>query len=221
MKVIKTTADWSKDGSGETSSSLDLFGGRKLPTAVKDRIRDEVGTYLVEQTQVALSEKKSPVSGETIPALQSKEYKALKKREVGNTSADLEFSGTMKDEITFKPTKDGIKLGVFGERAGAADGHNNFSGQSSLPKRRFLPATGQKFKSEIERTVDQIVADIVSEEMSFKESDFKDVTTKKELIQVLGQKFSNQSSAEIVLNVFRNEELLKLLLKLGLSRLLK
>ena len=221
MKVVKTRSNWSSDGSGEVSATLDLFEGRKLPADVKERIRDEVGTYLVEQTQIALAERKSPVSGEAIRALTSKSYKEFKKREVGNTNADLEFSGQMKDEIDFRPTAEGIKIGVFGDRAGAADGHNNFSGRSQLPKRRFLPAENQVYKQEIQKTVKQIVTDIVTEEMAFTKDDFKNVTTKKELVQVLSTKMGAMSTSEMVLSVFRNEDLLNLLFKLGLSRLLK
>lgn len=211
MRVIgKTTSD------SETSVEIDLFDGRSLPTKVKKRIQEEVGNFLVEQTLVSMNEKKSPVQGEGGFKALSKDYKKKKLEEVGSGEANLEFDGIMKDELNFYPTKDGIEIGVYGERAGAADGHNNLSGKSHLPTRRFLPDEGQNYKKSIQSEVDRIVADAISEEIGFKKSDFRDVTTKKELFDVLAQKFGPMSRAELTLSVFRNEDLVDILTDLDL-----
>jgi len=215
MKVIgKTITD------GETSVDIDLFEGRELPVRVKRRIQDEVGNFLVEQTLISMNQKQSPVSGAGSFKALSPGYKKLKQAQVGSTEANLEFDGVLKDELTFEPAPFGISLGVYGERAGAADGHNNLSGKSSLPTRKFLPDEGEKYKAQIAREVERIVADIVAEEIKFKKSDFKDVTTKGELYAVLKTIFGEMSRAELNLSVFRNEELLDLLIELDLERLL-
>jgi hypothetical protein len=211
MRVVGKTVSQS-----ETSVELDLFDGRTLPTKVKKRIQEEVGNFLIEQTLVSMNEKKSPVQGEGSFKALSKDYKKKKLEEVGSGEANLEFDGVMKDELNFFPTKDGIEIGVYGERAGAADGHNNLSGKSQLPTRRFLPDEGQNYKKNIQTEVDRIVADAISEEIGFKKSDFRNVTTKKELFEVLSNKLGPMSRAEMVLTVFRNQDLVDILTSLDL-----
>lgn len=215
MKVIsKTTTD------DETSVEIDLFEGRPLKKAVKARIQEEVGQYLVEQTLITMAEKKSPVQGVgNFPSL-SKNYKKRKLEEVGSGEANLEFDGIMKDETDFEPTDTGIAIGVFGERAGAADGHNNLSGKSQLPLRQFLPDVGQTYKKPIQKEVERIIADIVAEEATYKKSDFKDITTKKELYAKLTDIFGPMTRNELQLAVFRNEELYDMLNELDLLGLL-
>ena len=216
MKVISKTIEDS-----ETSVELDLFEGRKLPAKVKRRVAEDVGNYLVEQTLVSMNQKTSPVQGEgNFKALTSKEYKKKKKLEVGNTNADLEFEGVMKDELDFKVTKDGVKVGVFGERAPAADGHNNLSGKSQLPKRRFLPDEGQNYKKNIQTEVDRIIADAIAEDISFKKSMFRDVDTKKALYAKLSDIFGPMTRSELELSVYRNEDLFEILKDLDLLGLL-
>ncbi len=215
MKVVSKTID-----GGETSVELDLFEGRPLKKATKARIQEEVGNYLVEQTLINMNEKKSPVQGAPGFKALSKGYKKRKLEEVGSGEANLEFDGLMKDETDFEPTERGIAIGVFGERAGAADGHNNLSGKSDLPLRQFLPDVGQKYKAPIAKEVDRIVADIVAEESSFKKKDFEGITTKKELYEKLSELFGLSSRSELQLAVFRSEELTDLLNELDLLRLL-
>jgi hypothetical protein len=215
MKIIsKTTTD------DETSVEIDLFEGRRLKKATKARIQEEVGQYLVEQTLINMAEKKSPVQGVGSFKALSKDYKKRKLEEVGSGEANLEFDGIMKDETDFEPTDNGLAIGVFGERAGAADGHNNLSGKSQLPLRQFLPDVGQAYKKPIAKEVDRIIADIIAEEATFKKSDFKYITTKKELYEKLAQIFGEATRYELQLSVYRNEDMTDLLTELDLIRLL-
>jgi hypothetical protein len=167
-----------------------------------------------------MAEKKSPVQGVGAFKQLSKDYKKRKLDEVGSGEANLEFDGIMKDETDFEPTENGLAIGVFGERAGAADGHNNLSGKSQLPTRQFLPDLGQAYKKPIAKEVDRIIADIIAEESSFKKSDFKNITTKKELYEKLAQIFGEATRNELQLSVFRNEELTDMLTELDLVRLI-
>ena len=215
MKVISKTTDDS-----ETSVELDLFEGRKLTKAVKKRIQEDVGNYLVEQTLKLTAQGKTPVQGVgDFPAL-SPAYKKKKKEEVGNTKANLEFEGQLKDEIDFVPSPVGISIGVYGERALAADGHNNLSGESSLPLRRFLPDEGQTYKAPIKKEVERIIADAIGSEITFRKSMFKGITTKKELYAKLENIFGSATRAELSLAVYRNEELTNILEELKLLEVL-
>lgn len=216
MKVTRTTTSKS-----ETSASLDLFEGRKLPSSVKDQIREEVGTYLVEESLLAVSSAKSPVAGESFPGLIKGPYRKKKLEEVGNATADLQLSGETLDEFSFASTKDGIKIGVFGDRAPVADGHNNLSGKSQLPQRRFIPAEDQSYRPAITKEVDRIVADAIAESASFKKSDFKGVETFMELKAVLEARVGTMTRPETKIFIYRNEDLLDLLDSLDLVRLIK
>lgn len=216
MKVTGKTTDAS-----ETSVDIDLFEGQKLPARVRARISDEVGNFLVEQTLIAIEQEKSPISGEGKFKALSKDYAKLKKREVGNSRPNLEVDGNMKDEINFKPTKTGVTLGVFGDRAPAADGHNNLSGKSSLPTRRFLPDQGQNYKKDIKLEVERIKADIIAEETNFKKSAFNNVDSRSSLYDRLGSLLGLTSRTEINLAVIRTQELEDILKEAGVYDLLK
>lgn len=139
---------------------------RKIPSEVKqliiedvvDLIQDKVLTYVADQT--------SPVSGVGSFKKLSKEYSVIKSKEVGNTKANLEAQGDMLDSLSvsqLKGTK--IRLTVADDQQDKADGHNNFSGQSMLPRRPFIPdeRRGETFKKEIldgiKKTVKNILED--------------------------------------------------------------
>lgn len=215
MRITDKTTD-----QGETSVDIDLFEGRSLKKAVKSRIREEVGSFLVEQTLASMGEKKSPVQGAPNFKPLSKAYKKRKLAEVGSGDANLEFDGLMKDEVDFKPSESGIAIGVFGERAGAADGHNNLSGKSNLPLRQFIPDVGQNYKKGIVVEVQRIIADIIAEETTIKKSDFDEITTRAELYIKLAEIFGDMPKAELQLSVFRNESLTDMLKELNLLGLL-
>lgn len=216
MKVTGTTVD-----NTETSVEIDLYDGRKLPARVRERVADEVGNFLVEQTLIALEQEKSPVAGEGAFKALSPEYAKLKKREGGTPKPNLELSGDLKDQIDFKPTKSGVIVGVFGDRAPAADGHNNLSGKSKLPKRRFLPDAGQNYKKDIQTEVNRIIADVIAEETTFKAKDFAGVRTSTDLYEVLGEILGLSSRKEINLAVIRTQDLEDVLKEQGLYDLLK
>lgn len=64
----------------------------------------------------------------------------------------------MLDSLTYETTREGIKVGIFkSSEVPKADGHNDFSGDSKLPKRRFIPEDNQEFKATIVAGVNQIL----------------------------------------------------------------
>lgn len=215
MKITNKTVD-----NTETSVDVDL-GISKLPKRIRDRVADEVGNYLVETTLISIEQGKSPVSGEGNFKALSPKYREFKKREGGTPKPNLEFNGDLKDQLDFEITKDGVRVGVFGDRAPAADGHNNLSGKSSLPKRRFLPDEGQNYKRDTQREVERIIADVISEESTFKPRDFKSITTSGALYDKLGNMLVLNSRREINLAVIRNEDLQDVLKESGMYDLLR
>lgn len=216
MKVVGKTTDKS-----ETSVDIDLFEGQRLPKRVKKLVNEAVGEYLIEQTLISVEQERSPVSGQGSFAPLSGTYKKLKKREVGNTRPNLEANGDMKDQLDYQAT-DVLTLGVFGDRAGAADGHNHLSNKTPrIPKRQFLPDEGQKYKAGIAAEINRIKADIIAEETNFKPSQFKNVYTPTDLYATLRGILGLNTRAEINLAVLRNPDLENFLNDQGLFDLLK
>lgn len=193
----------------KTVSKIDLGLG-DVPTKVADKIKDEVGQYIVEQVLKTVAQAKSPVAGEKWPKLSAK-YKKIKLREGASEEANLQLYGDMMDALDFQSTDDGIEVGFIDtDEAWKADGHLKFSGEeNNTPRRRFLPGDGEEFKGDIQKGIDRIIADNMSSQ--FNSSDFSGVETKKDLYEVLSGIFEDLSKNEIKLAVLRNEELYNLL----------
>ena len=108
-----------------------------------DAIKEEILGYMESAN--------SPVKGYgRFPAL-SKAYKSRKSALGGSSIADLELFGDMKAALQVRPNvrRGVITVEVIGKQGDKADGHNNHSGDSSLPLRRFIPADGETFKRAI------------------------------------------------------------------------
>lgn len=198
-----------KTTSSETSSNLEI----KADEATKR----EVGEFLVEQILSKVQSRRSPVTGEAFPPL-SPDYKAVKAGMGLSPVPDLEQSGDMMDALDYEITRDGIRIGVFGKAAPRADGHNNLSGESSLPLRQFLPNEGEGFISSIEREVERIVADSVGETTVVPEADLADVSSSSSLYEILIPAFALGSRAETRLAVLRSPKWYNTLSVLGLLK---
>lgn len=216
MKVVKTNAT-----SERTTTELDLFDESQIrDPATRDKAKQMIGDYLVEAIQQAVGHDMSPVDGEGKFKKLSKEYAHKKKEEVGNTEPNLELSGDMLNALAFRETSKGIEIGVFGEQAPKADGHNNFSGDSRIPTRRFLPDEGQEFIGEIEDNVRQIMANVVADSVNVTKEDLQDVDSKSSLYDVLSKVFDGMTRSEIRIAVLGNQDLLDLLDELDLLDML-
>lgn len=126
----------------------------------------------------------------------------------------------MLDALTYEETKDGIEVGWFGAEAAKADGHNNLSGDSTLPQRRTIPDVGQKFVEPIQDGIEKIVADAIADSLEFEAKDFEDVKSKASLYDALDEFFPDLSRAEVRGVVTRTPALVRLLDDLGLLELL-
>lgn len=214
MKILKTKANKS-----ELSSTIDLSEELKgLSREDKQDALTAIGDFLLEQTLVNAAESASIVKGEKIPALTSKPYKLKKRDEVGNAKANFELTGEMLDSIDFKKSASSITIGVYGEAALRADGHNNFSGKSRLPKRRIFPAEGQEYNQATQREIKRIIADYKSSNPIVK--DFEDISTKSELYETLRDMTGLTSRVEIKMAVMRSKDLLEVLEEMDLVDLL-
>ena len=214
-EVVGTTVSDS-----EISSEIDLELD-KVPKKIRSRVQREVGDFLVEQTLLSLGEAKTPISGAPFKKSLSKEYRKEKTSAGRSGVADLEFTGDMKDSFRYKPTDTGIKIGHFNKEASKADGHNNFSGESTLPERRYLPKEGERYKKDIQAEIDKIVADALVDVKPISETKLKKVESKTQFWELLIATYGGLSRPEIRDAVSRNEQFVQTLSALGLLKWLK
>lgn len=138
-------------------------------TPPKDRaLRDEALDRVAELVQTSVLEyvgdAKSPVKGGPWKRTLSPAYKKIKGEESSSTVANLELTGDMLDALEVV-RKRGTKLSlqIEGEEAPKADGHNNHSGDSSLPERRFIPKGRETLRDNIWRDVKRILQEYEDE----------------------------------------------------------
>lgn len=117
------------------------------PPKNKAAALDEIAKYVASQVIEYCGEGKSPVSGGDWKRSLSKDYKAKKVAQGGNPYADMILDGDMLKALDCVVKRGGtLDLRITGAKEAAkADGHNNFSGKSSLPRRQFIPEDGETF----------------------------------------------------------------------------
>lgn len=214
IKAIEATATDS-----ETSSTLEIDA--------PDEVKQEIGEFLVEQILASTAESTSPVAGYgKFPAL-SKLYKAKKEADGRAGVPNLDYEGDMLNSLDYEITDDGLKIGIFGDQAPKADGHNNFSGESSLPLRRFLPDAGETFKKEISAEIEAILAERAAAEavQELDTSEIEDaldtVETKEDFFNVLTDLTGIEEEYLLKGAVMANPSLLKAVTAMGLRKYLK
>lgn len=114
--------------------------GATLPEgADKQQVLSDIADLVLEETISFMDNRQSPVQGHgSFPRL-SKDY-AKKKKAAGLPAVpNLEFEGDLKAAISASYKGNRVKISVDGGQSGKADGHCNFSGDSPLPMRRFIP----------------------------------------------------------------------------------
>ena len=204
MEVKKTTVNKSL-----IASEIDLELPDTLSARQKNKIKDDVGDLLVDFILENVGDAKSPLTGANFPAL-TKEYKAKKQKEGRGSRPNLEFNGDMLDELEFKRTRDGVKIQIEGNQAPKADGHNNFSGKSDLPRRRFLPDKGESFQKTITREIDGIIAEAAVDSQKIRRRDLRDINSKSALDRFLKDIFPDLSVKDVQSAILLNESLREL-----------
>lgn len=135
-----------------------------IPREKQAAAKKKVGNYLVNSILREVGQGKSPVEGETFKKL-TKEY--AKKEHGGRRLPILELEGDMLSALKFTDLGDNrIEVGIRGEEAPKADGHNQISLEAkswaartdrTQYKRRFIPDDRQKFKDSIVNGIDDIL----------------------------------------------------------------
>jgi hypothetical protein len=136
---------------------FEVTGLKKPKGANKREILRDVGDFLVETVLKDVSNTNSPVKGHGKFKRLSKDYKAFKKSQGAGTKPNLELEGDMLEALKYTTKGDKIQIGIKGKQGDKADGHNNHSGESELPLRRFIPAEGETFKRGIIKGVKDII----------------------------------------------------------------
>lgn len=165
-----------------------------------------------------MNEQKSPIEGGKFKKKLTPEYAKLKKKTVGNTRANLEASGEMKDETGYKVADGNLKMGVYGEAAPRADGHTNLSGKSDLPGRDFLPKKGQTYKKEIRDEVDNIIKEHISNTTTLPQVALRNAATKTEFWKILSSTFQGFSRSQIREAIALNKSKLSFISSIGASK---
>lgn len=134
------------------------FNLEDVPQGQREEALTQVGEFLIDSILERVSEGKSPVAGERFRQLKSN---YADKKKGGDRTPNLELTGDLLDSLSFRVIDTGIEVGYFSgvsqNTLGKADGHNNFSGQSKLPTRRFIPLDNQEFMPTIQRELNAII----------------------------------------------------------------
>jgi hypothetical protein len=127
----------------------------QVPRSMRSRVKSEVGEFILNEIKLSLRNGESPVEGESFAPLSAKYADEFKG---GDRTPDLELTGDMVDALQAKETSSGVEIGIFaGPEVDKADGHNDFSGDSKLPRRRFIPDQDQSFDAFIQSGIDRII----------------------------------------------------------------
>lgn len=142
---------------------------RSIPDDLFDDILDEVSNYVKEQVLSKVGDGESPVGGRGTFEKLDKDY--AKKEHGGNRTAKLELDGDLLDSVQIIRSGSKLRLTVGDDQQPKADGHNNFTGQSKLPTRRFIPfeRDGESFDDEILKEIKSIVRDALPEDKNGEE----------------------------------------------------
>ena len=136
-----------------------------LTSSQKAEIVDKVRDFLLEAIPSDMASQTSSVTGSKFEPL-SKEYAKAKKAAGKGTKANLIFEGDLIDSIRVRKGSDyRLKLTVLDSQMGKADGHNNHSGDSPLPRRAFIPNADddETFRPAIRKEIKSIVQSALEE----------------------------------------------------------
>jgi hypothetical protein len=126
-----------------------------VPRDELSELKEDIAELIVDEIKIKLAKGESPVEGESFDPL-SEEY--AKKEKNGNRRPNLNLEGDLWDSLEAKFDGNKLVVGVFDSKeVPKADGHNNFSGDSKLPQRRFIPDEDQSFRPEIMRKINFLI----------------------------------------------------------------
>lgn len=129
-----------------------------MPKDLSNDAKEQIGDLLVNEIKRYTYDGKSPVSGEGNWKKLNKKY--ANDNHKGDRTPRLRLDGDMMDSLGFEIKKNGnLIVGILEQdQQKKADGHNNFTGSSELPRRRFIPGPKQTFKKGIMSKVNEVIA---------------------------------------------------------------
>jgi len=136
-----------------------------LTPAKRKRIMKQVGDLVLGAVVLDVADLKSPVTGRQFKAL-SKDYREHKEALGGEPVPNLLLNGDMLESLTVTASVEtSLTLTVGDDQQAKADGHNNFSGQSRIPRRPFIPneGNGEKFRPAIREAIASLVEELANE----------------------------------------------------------
>lgn len=136
---------------GVNKSDLD----KSIVTQALADVRD----YVLEAVLSDTADLRSAVTGRPFKGL-NPDYAKFKKKSGHKPVPNLEFSSDMLNSLSVIPAASGkLKLQVSPDQADKADGHNNHSGESKLPARKFIPNADddETFRPAIRSAIKDIV----------------------------------------------------------------
>lgn len=117
---------------------------------------EDISEFIHDSILEHVSEGKSPVSREGWNRTLSPDYKKIKSKVSGSTTANMELFGDMLDALQVRVfDRNKIAIEIRGEEAEKADGHNKLTGRTNKflskkkHRRRFIPGGGQTLKRAI------------------------------------------------------------------------
>ncbi len=139
--------------------------GLKIDKGIAKETREQIAEAIHEFILDSVGQGKTPVAGGSWKRTLSKEYAKIKKEESGISYSNMELHGDMLDSLEVVVKGKNIEVRIAGSEAPKADGHNNFSGDSKLPTRSFIPNAnkGQTFKRPIIDEMKNIIREMSDE----------------------------------------------------------
>lgn len=130
---------------------------RKFSDSDIQDIMSDVSDLVKEKVLDYVGSGESPVSG--VRKFKALNEKYAKEQKGGSRLPNLELEGDMLNAVKVIPKGKKLRLTLDEDQQDKADGHNNFSGLSNLPPRRFVPKEddGQTFKEDIIKHIRDIV----------------------------------------------------------------
>lgn len=139
----------------------------ELSSTQKSALLEDISNFVLESVLSDIGDSRSPVTGgywkNLSPEYAAKKYGGEPRRGV---KSNLELHGDLLDSI--KVIRNGSKLRITVDESEQpkADGHNNFSGKSSLPRRPFIPDEnrGENFRRDIRDGIEEVIKAFIEDE---------------------------------------------------------
>jgi phage gpG-like protein len=136
---------------------------KRVPKSIREDVITSVAEMLEREILAYTKRGTSPVEDGDWQRSLSKSYLKKKKAQGGASYSDLRLDGDLMSSLEVGQFGNKLRVTVSDDQQGKADGHNNFSGNSPLPERQFIPdeTKGQHFDQKIIKKIAKIVNEIV------------------------------------------------------------